>query len=66
MATGNFTAAAMLPSPNELPVRPANQHDEQVLAKSLHFVDHARNLIVSYLNHGIVFVFVSILRSYAN
>ncbi len=50
----------MLPSPNELRVRPANQQDEQILAKSLHFVDQARNLIVSYLNHGIVSVSVQL------
>jgi hypothetical protein len=47
----HFTTLALLPLPDGL-----KGSDEQTCGRSLHFVENGQKLVISYLNHGIMFV----------
>ncbi|KAF8347502.1 WD40-repeat-containing domain protein [Amanita rubescens] len=53
----HYATNSILPRPSTLPrgrVEGEDADDDRVRARSLHFTNRGRNLVVSYLNHGIV------------
>ena len=53
-----FATVAILPKPTDLPAVPMKRGDVRIRGRSLHFTNNGRNLLVSYLNHGIVFIYI--------
>lgn len=49
--TAQFRITALLPRPRDL-----QPNSKEMCGRSLHFIERDKKLIVSYLNHGILFV----------
>ncbi|KAF8724437.1 hypothetical protein AX14_008812 [Amanita brunnescens Koide BX004] len=56
ISESHYATNSILPTPSTLPRGRVEEEDadDRVRARSLHFTNRGRNLVVSYLNHGIV------------
>jgi hypothetical protein len=63
---GHFATISILPKPKELPGLSIDDVYHGVRGRGLHFVQRGSRLIVSYLNHGIVYVLIQLQKTFMN